>query len=194
MLLKRFKRSTALAALTAVVFPLAAQAQFKDADGAIHIQNLSAGQKISISSGELTKKITANFCGLVTVGIPTGQSMPASVMVGTDTITVASLPVQTVPRCVNNVLAETRSANFKDSNGRVIVVNKTPGTQYTVIYTGTPALKSYTANTCGLVKVSNTTNSPAPASFTYNGTAFTTSSLPTQTPAKCISGVKYVPQ
>jgi hypothetical protein len=170
-----------------------AMAQFKDAEGNIHVQNLTPGASATVLSGELTRKVTANFCGLVTVSVPTGQTMPATVQVGADTITVATLPVQSVPRCVNSVLAEARPANFKDASGRVVVVAKTPGTQYDVVYTGLPATRTLTANACGFIRISNTASRPVPTSFTYNGTTYTTATLPTQNPGLCRSGVKYLP-
>jgi hypothetical protein len=189
-----FRRAIALAGLSALLLPTVANAQFKDADGNIHIQNLTPGTKVEISSGELAKKITANFCGLVTISKPTVGAMPATLGVGTDTITVAGLPVQTIPRCVNGALAEARAANFQDATGRVVVVGKTPGTQYDVTYTGTPGVRSLTANLCGFVKISNSTTKPAPATFTYAGTPYTTANLPTQLPGRCLNGIKYLPQ
>jgi hypothetical protein len=167
---------------------------FRDSDGNIHIQNLTAQQSTQLSYGTLTRRVTANYCGLLIVPVPTGGSMPASISVGGTAITTGTLPVQTVPRCVDNVLAETRAANFRDVNGRVIVVGRTAGVGYDVTYTGTPTTRNLRANACGFVRISNTLTNPAPTSFTYNSTAYTTASLPLQTPSRCYDGVRFAPQ
>lgn len=182
-----------LAALSALTAVSPAFAQFKDTDGNIHFQSgLTASQKVEYSAGELSRKITANYCGLVIVPVPTGASMPASITVDGSSIATGSLSVQSVPQCVNNVLKEARSANFKDSTGRVIIVGKTAGVQSTVAYPGVPSTKTITANACGYARISNSTTNPAPATFTYNGTNYTTASLTEQVPNRCIDGKKFV--
>jgi Iap family predicted aminopeptidase len=95
---------------------------------------------------------------------------------------------------VNNVLREARPANFKDANGRVVVVGKTAGVQSDVLYPGVPNARTTTANLCGYARISNSTTNPAPATFVYGGTTYTTSSLPTQVPNRCIDGNKFVYQ
>jgi hypothetical protein len=182
-----------LAALSALSTMTPAFAQFKDADGNIHFQTgLSPSQKVEYSAGELSRKITANYCGLVIVPVPTGASMPASITVDGTSVDTATLPTQSVPQCVNNTLKEVRSVNFKDSTGRVIIVGKTAGVQSTVAYPGVPSLKSITANACGYARISNSTSNPAPATFTYGGQSYTTATLPEQIPNRCIDGKKFV--
>lgn len=191
-----FRRSAliGLAAISCLTAASPAFAQFKDMDGNVHIQNLTPNQKVEYTAGSgLTKKIAANFCGLVIVGTPSAtQAMPASISVNGAAFDTSSLPVLSVPSCTNNVLKEARAANFKDATGRVVLVNKTPGVQTEVVYTGVPATKSLTANTCGYARISNSTTSPAPTSFTYGGTPYTTSALSTQVPNRCIDGNKFV--
>jgi hypothetical protein len=169
-------------------------APFKDTAGNIHIQDLAAQGTAELSYGTLTRRVTANYCGLLVVPVPTGSTMPASISVGGTAVTTSSLPVQTLPRCVDNVLAETRSTDFKDVNGRVILVGKTPGVGYEVVYTGIPTVRNLKANACGFVRISNTLTNPAPATFSYLGTSYTTASLTSQVPARCYDGVKFVPQ
>lgn len=182
-----------LAALSALSTMTPAFAQFKDVDGNIHFQTgLSPSQKVEYSAGELSRKITANFCGLVIVPVPTGASMPASITVDGTSVNTTTLPVQSVPQCVNNTLKEARPANFKDSTGRVIIVGKTSGVQSIVAYPGVPSIKSITANACGYARISNSTSNPAPATFTYAGQTYTTATLPEQIPNRCIDGKKFV--
>lgn len=165
---------------------------FKDEAGNIHIQDLTPNQQVQYSAGEASRKITANFCGLVVIPVPTGSTMPATLTVDGSSVSTGSLPVQSVPSCVNNALSEARSANFKDANGRVVIVGKTAGIQSTVAYVGTPAVKNLTANACGYARIGNTTANPAPATFVYAGTNYTTASLTTTEPNRCVSGKKFV--
>lgn len=195
MRLRRRFALIGLAALSCLTAVSPAFAQFKDAQGNIHFQSgLSPNQKVEYSSGELSRKITANYCGLVIVPVPKDASMPASITVDGTSIDTTSLPVQSVPQCVNNTLKEPRPSNFKDATGRVVVVGKTSGIQSTVVYPGVPSVKSISANACGYAKISNSTANPAPATFTYNGQSYTTANLPTQVPNRCIDGNKFVYQ
>lgn len=188
-----------LAAVSALSAVTPAFAQFKDADGNIHFQTgLTPNQRVEISAGQLTRKVTANYCGLLIVPVPSNAPMPASITVDAAAIDTSTLPVQSVPSCTNNVLKEPRTANFKDASGRVVLVGKTPGVQSEVTYPGVPSARSLTANSCGYARITNSLTSPAPATFTYNSTPYTTASLPTQVPARCITidgtPIKFVPQ
>lgn len=169
-------------------------AQFKDAQGNIHIQNLTPAQKVAYEAGSgLTKKVTTNFCGLLIIGNPSSTvPMPASIDVDGVATDTTTLPVFSVPSCTNNVLKDPRPANFKDATGRVVLVGKTPGVQSVVSYTGVPLTKSLTANACGYARISSSITNPAPATFTYLGTAYTTATLPVQIPNRCIDGNKFV--
>jgi hypothetical protein len=192
-------QALALASLTALIALPAFANPFKDSDGAIHIQNLTPGTSIPLESGEYSRRITPNFCGLLIVSNPPGGvAMPPSVNVGGTSVTIASLPTQTLPRCVDNVLAEARPADFKTADGRVVLVGRTPGVGVEVTYPGVPAIRNFRANGCGYIRVSNTPTAPAPATFSYGGTSYTTASLPTQIPSRCITinntPVKFVPQ
>lgn len=192
-----YRRSIAIALTACSLFTAtsALAAPFKDSDGNIHFQDLTAAQKISVQYGTYTTKKTANGCGLVSISKPSSvATMPASIVVGTDTIDVASLPVQTTPKCTNNVLAEARSTNYKTSSGTVVVVGKTSGISYDVTFTGVPVTKTSTANACGFVKLTNSATKPAPTAFTYGGQSYDTASLPTQIPSRCYNGIKFVPQ
>lgn len=193
MLLRRFALlGLAVASCLSAVSP--AMAQFKDSTGNIHIQNLTPSQKVEYQAGSgLTRKVAANFCGLLIVPVPSSTvPMPASITVGGASVDTSSLPVQAVPSCTNNVLKEPRPADFKDATGRVVLVSKTPGVQAEITYPGVPATKSLTANACGYARISNSVTTPAPATFTYGGSPYTTASLATQIPNRCIDGNKFV--
>jgi len=194
MLRRRRFALVGLAAVSCLSVVSPAMAQFKDSDGNIHFQNLTPSQKIEYSAGSgLTKKIVANFCGLLVVPVPSSTvPMPGSITVGGASVSISSLPVLSVPSCLNNVLKEPRAANFKDATGRVVLVSRTPGVQAEIVYTGVPATKSLTANGCGYARIGNSVTTPAPASFTYNGTSFTSSALTMRIPNRCIDGKKFV--
>lgn len=189
MKLRRCFALIGLACLSAVSAMSPAMAQFKDSDGNIHFQSgiaANAPVEVRVGSG-LERKVTANYCGLVLISPPSTAPMPASITVDGGAVDVSALPVQPIPSCTNNTLKEPRAANFKDASGRVAIVGKTRGIQSIVVYPGVPNTKTIRANGCGYARISNSTTTPAPTAFTYRGTAYTTASLPTQIPNRCIT-------
>lgn len=64
----------------------------------------------------------ANPCGLVIV--PTLENPKQFVSVGTQIFKHSNLPVQTLPVCSGGVLSEPRTANFKTSDGKTVLVNQ----------------------------------------------------------------------
>jgi len=194
MLRRRRLALVGLAAVSCLSVVSPAMAQFKDDKGSIHFQDLTPAQKIEYSAGDgLTKKIAANFCGLLVIGNPSSTvPVPASISVDGSSFDTTSLPVLSVPSCLNNVLKEPRVDNFKDATGRVILVGRTPGIQSEVVYTGVPATKSLTANACGYARIGNSVTTPAPANFTYLGNSYSAATLSVNIPNRCIDGNKFV--
>lgn len=163
-------------------------AVYKTADGeVIWHSGLSANQQVDVDYPNIPakRKIKANFCGIVVVPNSATQPIGASLKVGTDTITVSTLPVQTMPRCENNVLAESRPANFKLANGNVAVVGKTAGISYDVEFVGSSHSKSFRANNCGFLVIRPTAALPIGSSIVLNGTTHTVSSLVTEKEPVC---------
>lgn len=170
-------------------------APFKDSLGNIHIQDASPGTSLQLEAGELKRTIKANFCGLVTVSKPNSTTpLPATVTVGGETINVSSLAELSLPSCKDNTLSEARPDNFRTPDGRVVVVGKTVGIGYPVIYPGVPASRSLRANACGFAKITNSTSNPAPETFAYGGQSYTTASLPVEVPGRCYDGKKFIYQ
>jgi hypothetical protein len=177
-------------------------APFKDAAGSVHIQDgLTATQKVTLelTGTPLSKKVTVTPCGLATIGAPSSTlAMPGSISVAGNSIDTTSLPIAGTPKCTLNTttgvygLATPVTGNFKTTSGQVVLINQTAGSQLTVEYTGINKTKIVTANACGLIKTGSAA-SPAPATFKYEGTDYTTASLPIAVPARCINGIKYVP-
>ncbi|HEY9909732.1 MAG TPA: hypothetical protein V6D18_19235 [Thermosynechococcaceae cyanobacterium] len=199
----RLRRSLAVAVALvtgSLVFAGSAQAQFRDSAGNVHFQaaGQTPGVSLQASTGELSRKLTANYCGILPISKPSSTvPIPASINVNGTAISTSALPVLSAPSCVNNVLSEARPADFKTAEGRVYLVGRTPGVQYTVSYPGIPAPKSIPVNPCGYGRLSNTLANPVPATFTFNGTSYTTASLPVQNPNICVTSggvsTKYAP-
>jgi len=174
-------------------------APFKDATGKVHIQDsgMTIGQKVILGTDTpITKNVIYNQCGIGVLSAPsTTVPMPSAITVNGVSVDVASLPTGVVPKCTLSggsfVSSIPVSANFKTADGKVGLIG-TANTAAIVGYTGVFKTKSYTANKCALVSFGSL-SSPAPATFAFNGTTYTTATLPIAIPARCIGGVKYVP-
>lgn len=162
-------------------------AVYKTMEGEIVIHSgLTASQIVSVEYPNIPAKrnIKAGYCGTVTVPNTSAQPIGATVMVDNVTIDVSTLPVQTLPRCENNVLVESRPANFKLANGNVVVVGKTAGITSVAEYVGSNFARNARANNCAFFVVRPTTNLPIGTEIKLNGVEHTVASLP----------VDYLPQ
>ena len=131
-----------------------------------------AGSQVQVGLGSTVKSraVLSGSCGEVKVN--PGKTPPETITVGTKTITIANLPTQLLPKCVNGQFAEARTADFKTSTGQIVVVGLTPNQSVTV---GVPtaAVRKVTINGCGFGTLKN-----ASGSITVNGQNYTVSSLP----------------
>ncbi|MGI0484892.1 hypothetical protein ACN4EK_05600 [Pantanalinema rosaneae CENA516] len=155
-------------------------AVYKTTDGEVVMHSgLTANQQVAVEYPNIPaqRSLKADYCGMVTVPSSDTQPIGSTVTVDSTAITVSSLPVQTKPRCVNNVLAEARPANFKLSNGSVVVVGKTPGVTYTATFDGSNTVRQVRANSCGFMVVRPNATYPIGTSLNVDGTAYTVSSL-----------------
>ena len=154
----------------------------------------TAGSTISVNLGLTSKfssKIVGN-CGEVRV---TGSSIGSTPTIKVDAtnITVASLPVQTLPACSSGAFAEPRTSNFKTSTGDVVVVGKTAGSAIAIDIPQSTS-KSVKINGCGFGVLKNSSSFAIPATFTVNSNSFTLASLSSAVnPPYCrtVSGVSY---
>jgi|GEM_PF-2727673 len=193
-----------LATLSLPAFATIATAMpFKDAAGVVYFQESwqTPAQKlvIELTGSSLTKNVIANQCGLATVPVPSATvPMPPSIKLGTTIVDVASLSVAATPKCGLNSTTGTYSLatpapnSFKTIDGKVVVVGQAPSLSQVAEYTGVGKIKNLTTDKCALAKLGST-SAPAPSSFKFNGSSFTTSSLSTAVPNRCIGGVKYSP-
>lgn len=197
----------ALFSLSAVLLPAISAiatpppAVYKAADGEIVMHTgLSPSEQVDVEYPNIpaTRKLKADYCGLVTIPNSDSQPIGSTVTIdGGSPISVSSLPIQTKPPCVNNTLQESRTSNFKLSNGSVIIVGKTPGISSTVSFDGSNTVRRVRANNCGFLTIRPTDALPIGTSIKLNGTTYTVSSLSTDKLPVCRSedgmSVKYVP-
>ena len=201
---KRFAVLPVLALVGSLSIPTIAQAApFKDAAGVVYFQDAgqTAAQKLTIqlTGSPVTKNVTANQCGLATVPVPSATvPMPASIKIGATIVDVSSLSVAATPKCALNsttgtyALATPAPTNFKTIDGKVVVIGQPASLSQIVEYTGVGKVKTATADKCGMAKLGST-SAPAPSTFQFGGTNYTTASLPVAIPNRCIGGIKYAP-
>lgn len=183
----------------AIVSPTSAQAvPFIDEQGQIRIEDATPNSQIEIST-EISRRIRANSCGLMIIRKPSVvPTMPAQIQLEDPTapanqrpITIANLPVNTIPACINNQLAAPRPDDFKTEAGQVVIVGRSSGVAYMVGFGGLYPRKVQ-SNACGMIRF-NASQFNSNPTFVYNGQTYSVSSLEGRTPAKCINGIKYVP-
>lgn len=147
-----------------------------------------AGTKVDVGLGSRVrnKAVVAGSCGEVKITLP--KTAPATVQVGTKTLTIANLPTQSLPSCKNGQFAEARTSDFKTPEGKVVAVGFTPS-QSVAIGIATPTTRHVSINACGFGTIKN-----ASGSITVNGQDYNVSQLPDAgaSPA-CRKGTAYTP-
>jgi uncharacterized alkaline shock family protein YloU len=139
----------------------------------------TAGSKVAVDLGQVTKTTSKlpTACGDVKISIPKGNTSYTGLTVDEVAIDYASLPIQTLPTCLNGQFTETRTANFKTAKGQVIIVGKTPNTPVSITVPS-DLLRSLAINGCGTGVLKAAKGTTLPATFTINGTSYTLASLP----------------
>jgi len=160
------------------------------------VANRTPGERLSISypGATITRRVTANACGLVVLRDGASSSLADLVSVDGAMINQAALPTQLLPRCVNGNLEEPRTSNFKTGAGEVVIV-KTPNTVYEAAYGGGRE-RSVTANACGFAAINESSTYPWASNPTImvGGTTYNVATLPTANPEPlCRSGQLYMP-
>jgi hypothetical protein len=157
-----------------------------------------AGQDVIISAPANTKvdvglgfnirnkAVLAGNCGDVKVTLP--KSSPATIAVGTKTLTIANLPTQSLPSCKNGQFVEARTADFKTPEGKVVALGFTPNQSVTVGIP-TPTTRRVSINACGFGTLKSASGSIAVSGQNYN-----VSQLPDAgAPPVCRKGTGYAP-
>ena len=152
------------------------------------IISATAGSKVEVGLGSIVrnKAALAGSCGEVKVTLP--KNPPATIQVGTKTLTIANLPTQSLPRCKSGQFAEARTADFKTAEGKIVAVGFTPS-QSVSIGIPTTTTRRVSINACGFGTLRNVSEA-----FTVNGQSYTVSQLPDAGEAPvCRKGTAYAP-
>lgn len=154
----------------------------------------TASSSISADIGYVSKVSSklVGSCGEIVLSGSTVGTTP-TLKVNSSTVTIASLPTQLLPTCTSGSFAESRSANFKTPDGKVILVGNTAGSSATLDIPKA-TVKTIKINECGFGYFKGTDSAPLPTTFKVGSTNYTVSSLPDAMAApKCSSGMGYVP-
>jgi hypothetical protein len=164
----------------------------------VFVGEQSPGGEVSVTfvGADRTRRVAANACGLITLKDTTSAPLAGLKSVDGMTVNQATLPVRLAPRCVNGVLEEARTADFKTGLGDVVLV-KTPNTSYEAVYMA-DVVRKVRANACGFASVRGSTASPLVGTTSIKiGAAFpaTISEIVTA-PSEpvCRNGVLYTPE
>lgn len=134
----------------------------------------------------------AGSCGEIVLSGSTVGTSP-TLKINSTTVTLASLPTQLLPTCTSGTFAESRSANFKTPDGKVILVGNTAGTSATLDIPKA-TVKTVKINACGFGSFKGSDSAPLPTAFKIGATTYTVSALTDAMDApKCTSGIGYVP-
>lgn len=154
------KRLINLLAIAAIAFPQVAIANpfVYSSEGKVSI--IFEGTAASAFSANIwtiaNKTQVANACGLVVVPTLPYSNQSLFVAATNQSVDYAALPVQTIPSCSNGTLSEPRTANFKTSDGKTVLVGQTAGSSVVSQY-WIRGKRSGTFNNCGF-KVSTIKN------------------------------------
>lgn len=118
----------------------------------------NADVPVTLIGADRTRRVSANACGLITLRDSSTAPLSGLKSVDGSTINIATLPTRLIPRCVNGVLEEARTADFKTGAGDVVIV-KTPNTSYEAIFTA-DATRNVRANACGFATFRGSTTAP----------------------------------
>jgi hypothetical protein len=163
----------------------------------VFVGEQSPGGEVSVTfvGADRTRRVSANACGLITLKDTTSAPLAGLKTVDGAVVNQATLPVRLIPRCVNGVLEEPRTADFKTGLGDVVLV-KTPNTSYEAVYTA-DVVRKVRANACGFASVRGSAASPLLETTSIkigNGTTTTINAIATA-PSEpvCRNGVLYTP-
>lgn len=159
-------------------------------------QTPNADVPVTFVGADRTRRVSANGCGLITLRNSDTAPLSGLKSVDGNVINIATLPTRLIPRCVDGVLEEARTADFKTGTGDLVIV-KTPNTSYEAIYTA-DVIRNLRVNACGFATLRGSTASPLLDTTQVKiGTGTTTaiSTIPTtMNEPLCRSGVLFTPE
>jgi hypothetical protein len=176
----------ALASLPGGAIPYGSNNIYRAGQDVIISAPANSQVEVGLGSNVRNKAAMAGSCGEVKVTLP--KNPPATIQVGTKTVTIASLPTQALPRCTKGQFAEARTADFKTPQGQVVVVGFTPN-QSVAVGIPTVTTRRVSINACGFGTIKN-----ASGNITVNGQNYAVSQLPNAGAAPvCRKGTGYAP-
>ena len=154
----------------------------------------TVGSRIAVGLGSTDRPTArlADSCGTVRISPPTSGSYTGLEVDGT-AVDAATLPVQSLPTCLNGTLSEARAANFKTPNNQVVIVGKTANSAVTISLP-TAVTRSVTINACGFGVLRPSTGSTLPSTFSVGTTNYTVASLANATNipvCRTVGGTSY---
>lgn len=154
----------------------------------------TASSSISADIGYVSKVSSklAGACGEIVLSGSTVGTSP-TLKVNSTTVTVSSLPTQLLPTCTSGSFAESRSANFKTPDGKIVLIGNTAGSSATLDIPKA-TVKTIKINECGFGYFKGSDSAPLPTAFKVGSTTYSVAGLPDAMAApKCSSGIGYVP-
>ncbi len=226
--MRHFVRSAIAILGVAIALPAqAAPVVYQDSKGVVYISGLTTGQFVQIAYGGLLNTISvkpSGTCNVVKLAyksyfypwntvkvFASGGSSPLVTFVGS-TLNAVDVTAKGANLCTGT--GRNTSLNWKDLGGGIYGVKNglTNGTHNAVYLVGLPssslyeaqdglpALRRRSANTCGFIKLTDTTKWPAAKLQTFYfyldsnpSSSYDQSSLPVKSPELCFRGVLYIP-
>ena len=152
---------------------------------------------VTIGNAERTRNLKADACGLIVLRGTTAVPLPTTFSVAGSPVDPTTLPQQLLPKCsATGVLEEVRTANFKTSDGKIVIVS-TPNASPVMTWQAN-LTRNIKTNACGFGKLANSTTKPFNSSALIkigSETEVTYGSIPVQATWKCDSktGTTYKP-
>lgn len=139
----------------------------------------SSRVQVKLGASDRASARIAGACGEVRISAPSSGSFEGLKVDDTD-VDASSLPVQTLPSCINGSFSEERSANFKTPAGQVVVVGKTAGSAVKIALP-TESTRNVSINACGFGILRPSASVPLPETFMVGTENYTLASLPDAT-------------
>jgi hypothetical protein len=172
---------------------------FRDAANRMYIYLLPAGSTLDIQSNGsrvfaygragfgLIRDYRADHCGLVKIPLEViGHAEHTIHFADLTFVNGDSLPLESLPRCVDNQLSDPRPTNFRTET-HLVLVGREPGT-YTTVSVAMYQTHRLNINDCGFVRVPESLQA-----FFWNNTSYRAARLPVAQPPLCQRGTLYIP-
>lgn len=196
---KVWRKALGIIGIATILIPNVSYAgTIKDAAGALYIDDLTPNSRsiVEFPSAQKTINSNADACGRITI-----RNSASTPLTGVDeikldgtSVNTASLPTDTLPRCLNGVAEVNQTANFKTPDGSFVIVGQSPLSQHAIAFPGVALSRQVNANTCGFIRLTTSAQYPLTGTIKVNGDSVDTTTVTTGNPPRCINNVLYKPQ